>query len=207
MELRFGSPELLVILGVCALDALIVGLVLAVSYLGRRGQVMGWRALAEGAGLSYEGGRFFFSAPRVTGRYRGRQVTLDTFTRRTGDSRTTYTRILMFVNNQANIYLAMYQESVFSKMGKFFGLQDVQIGDDEIDRRFVIKSKPETFAASLLSYINLRQRLLEARRLNVEVDGREITFEQVGVIRDVERLRFLIDLLSDLADAVERASR
>ncbi|MBI3361577.1 MAG: hypothetical protein HY023_10775, partial [Chloroflexi bacterium] len=110
-----------------------------------------------------------------------------------------------FVNNQANVYLALYEESVFSKIGKFFGMEDVQIGDEDVDRRFIIKSRPETFAARLFTSINLRQKLLQARAVNIEVDGRELHFEQQGVETNADYMQFLFDLLSDVAEMVERA--
>ena len=202
-----GTGEMLAILGIILLQCLffvgVFALVFAVAYFGRRAQQTAWSDLAARTGLTFEPGGFFGPVPRVTGAYRGHPLTLDTFTRGSGKNRTTYTRIVLFVNNAANVYLALYQESVFSKIGKFFGMQDIQIGDEEIDRRFIIKSKPESFAASPFTSISLRQQLLQARVLNVEVDGRELTFEQVGVLKEAEYLKFLFDLLSQLAEKVE----
>ena len=51
----------------------------------------------------------------------------------------------------------------------------------------------------------LRQKLLEARALNIELDGRELHFEQVGFLTNQDYLRSLFDLLSDVAAAIERA--
>ncbi len=172
-------------------------------FLSRRARDKAWRELAESAGLTFEPGGFLGS-PRVTGTYRGHTLTLDTFTRGTGKSRQVYTRIVLFVNNQENAYLALYQEGVFSKIGKFFGMQDIQVGDEDLDRKFIIKSRPENFAASLLLIGNLRQRLLESGSLNIELDGRELHFERIGVLTNQENLRSVFDLLSDLAAAVER---
>jgi hypothetical protein len=201
--------EMLAVWGIilleCAFFVGIVALAVGVGYYSRQAQQKAWGELAARTGLTFEAGGFFGPAPRVSGTYRGHALTLDTFTRGSGKSRTTYTRIVLFVNNAANIYLALYQEGVFSKIGKFFGMQDIQIGDEEIDRRFIIKSKPESFAAGLFTSISLRQQVLQTRTLNVEVDGRELTFEQVGVLKDVDYLKFLFDLLSDVAERVERA--
>lgn len=203
------ARDTLLISGVVLLECLffvsILGLALGVGYYSRKRQQQAWSDLAAQTGLTFEAGGYFGPAPRVTGAYRGHTLTLDTFTRGSGKSRTTYTRIVLFVNNAANIYLTLYQESVFSKIGKFFGMQDIQVGDEEVDRRFIIKGRPENFAASLFTSISLRERLLQARVLNVEVDGRELTFEQVGVLKDAEYLKFLFDLLSDVAERVERA--
>ena len=128
----------------------------------------------------------------------------DTFTRGAGKSRQTYTRIVLFVNNQTSAYLALYQESVFSKIGKFFGMQDVQVGDEDFDRRFIIKSRPENYVVGLLMTGDLRQKLLEARSVNIELDGRELHFEQIGFLTKQDYLRSVFDLLSDVAGAIER---
>jgi hypothetical protein len=197
------------VLGLCALQFLffagLIGLALGIAYYQRRAQRQAWGELAARTGLTLEANGWF-TPLRVTGTYRGHALTLDTFTRGSGKSRTTYTRLIVFVNNQANVYLALYQESVFSKMGKFFGMEDVQTGDEEVDRRFIVKSRPESFARSVFTSIGLREKLLQARVLNVEVDGRELTFEQAGLLTEAEYLKFLLDLFCELAERVERAS-
>ena len=202
------TGETLAIFGVCLLQILffvgIFALVFGIVYFSRQAQQRAWGELAARTGLTFEPGRFFGPVPHVTGTYRSRPLTLDTFTRGSGKHQHTYTRIVLYVDNPANVYLALYQESVFSKIGKFFGMADIQIGDEEVDRRFIIKSKPESFAASLFTSISLRQQLLQARVLNVEADGRELTFEQVGLLNDVEYLKFLFDLLCQLAERVEQ---
>lgn len=181
----------------------VIVLAVGISYYRRQARQRAWSELAVRTGLTCEPGSFF-RPPYVTGVYRGHQLTLDTFTRGSGKSSTTYTRIVLFVNNQSNLYLALYEESIFSKIGKFFGAQDIQVGDEEIDRRFIIKGRPEDSVVRLLNSIGLRQKLLEARSLNLEVDGRELHFEKVGVELNVDYLQFLFDLLGDMAATVER---
>ena len=160
-----------------------------------------WSELAARTGLTFESGSFW-GTPTVTGTYRG--LTLDTFTRSSGKSSTTYTRIVLFVNNQANLYLAMYEETIFSKIGKFFGTQDIQIGDDEFDRRFMIKGQPEEDVTRLLNDSTLRTKIMAARSLNIEVDGRELHFEERYVNLDLDYTQSLFDLLTDIAVGVEQ---
>jgi len=193
-------PETIVII---LLEVLFFVGVIAMIYFSRRAREKAWRELAESTGLTYESGGFFGSSS-VTGTYRGHSLTLDTFTRGAGKHRRIYTRIVLFVNNRDNAYLALYQESVFSKVGKFFGMQDIQVGDEDLDRKFIIKSRPETFAVNLLLTGGLRTKLLEARSLNIELDGRELHFEQMGVSTNQDYLRSVFDLLSDVAAAIER---
>jgi hypothetical protein len=182
----------------------VIALSLGWTYSRRQARLKAWRELAERMGLTWEPGSLLGHPPYVKGKYRGHELTLDTFRRGSGRNSTTYTRIILFVNNQSNLYLTLYEESVFSKIGKLFGAQDIQVGDEEIDRRFMIKGQPEDSVTRLLTPISLRQKLLEARSVNLEVDGRELHFEKKGEESDVNYLQFLFDLLSDLAEAVER---
>ena len=195
-------PGLFVAQIVCMVGLVAGGAVYAYARIQSRRRV--WADLAAQTGLQFEPGTWFTS-PRVTGTYRQHELTLDTFSRGTGKRRTTYTRIVVYVNNQANVYLAIYEEGVFSKIGKFFGQEGIQVGDEEIDRRFIIKCRPGTFAARLFTSISLRAKLLQARTINIEVDGRELHYEHRGTDAEPDALMFLFDLLTDLAMFVERA--
>ena len=187
----------------CAFFIGVLALVFGIAYATRQARTRAWTEVAERTGLTLEPGSFFKS-PRLSGTYRAHTLALDTFSRSHGKSSTTYTRIVVFVNNRANVYLALYEEGVFSKIGKFFGSEDIQVGDEEIDRRFIIKSRPPEVAPRLLTSISLRSKLLEARSINVEMDGRELYFEQRGAETNLDYLVFLFDLLTDLAEFVER---
>jgi len=175
-----------------------------IAYLRRQARQQAWGELAARTGLTFESGGLF-SPMRVTGTYRGHSLTLDTFTRSTGKNSTTYTRIQMGANNPSALSLAIYDENVLSKVGKALGMQDIQTGDDELDRRFTIKGQPEPMIASLFTSIGLRQKLLQARSVHVEVRGQQVYWQQRGAESNADHLQFLFDLLGDLAEAVDRA--
>jgi len=186
---------------------LVIGLLVifgAIAYLRRQARQQAWGELAARTGLTFESGGLF-SPMRVTGTYRGHPLTLDTFTRSTGKNSTTYTRIQMGANNPSALSLAIYDENVLSKVGKALGMQDIQTGDDELDRRFTIKGQPEPMIASLFTSIGLRQKLLQARSVHVEVRGQQVYWQQRGAESNADHLQFLFDLLGDLAEAVDRA--
>ena len=186
---------------------LVIGLLVAfvvLAYLRRQARQQAWSELAAHTGLTFEPGGLF-SPMRITGAYRGHALTLDTFTRRSGKNSTTYTRILLSVNNPSALSLAIYDENVLSKLGKALGMQDIQVGDDELDRRFTFKGQPQPVIAGLLTSIGLRQKLLEARSVHVEVKGQEVYWQQRGAESNADHVQFLFDLLSDLAEAVDRA--
>jgi hypothetical protein len=86
-------------------------------------------------------------------------------------------------------------------------VEDIRLGDEEVDHRFLIQSRPPTFATDLFAARDMRQRLLQIRALHlVVVEGVELRLEQVEVSieKDVDSWVSLFDLVSDLAEVVER---
>jgi hypothetical protein len=194
----FGSVLLIILFYV-----VLVVLMQDASYSNRQSRRRAWSKLAARTGLAFEPGRFW-RTPTVTGTYRGHALTLDTFTRDSGHSSTRDTRIILFVNNRANLYLALYEKTIVSKISKFLGMQDIQIGDDEFDRRFMIKGRPEDNVMRLLGDSALHTKIMDARSFNVEVDGRELHFEERYVNLDLDYVQSLFDLLTDIAVGVEQ---
>ena len=111
----------------------------------------------------------------------------------------------MPISNPADMQLMVSEESIFSQIGKVLGAVDIQVGDAEIDRRFTIKGQPQEVVLTIVSSETLRQRLLSLRQIDLRVQGTTIRYEHPGVEKDVQRLRDLVDLLSEFASAVERA--
>jgi hypothetical protein len=192
--IQLAAMLLLVLIGIGVL-ILFAGF----DYLRRRARQQMWSELAARTSLTFEPGGVL-SPMRITGTYRGHLLTLDTFTQRN-----TYTRIILSVNNPSALTLAIYDGNVLSKIGKALGKQGIQVGDDELDQRFTFKGQPETVIVGLLTSISLRQKLLEAGSLHVDVKDRELHFEQRGEESNADRLQFLFDLLGDLAEAIDRA--
>jgi hypothetical protein len=186
-------------------SVLFVVLGLAAGYISVQGRRKAWADLAERLGLNFEPGSYIFSRPIVSGTHLHHQVKLDSFTRSSGRSSTTYTRIIVYLSSAANFSLTLTEEGVFSRIGKAIGMQDVQVGDDEIDRRYTIRSQPEDAARRVLFSLGMRQRLLEAPPLHIELRGMEVIYERRGFETDPNKLTALLDLMCALADAAERA--
>ena len=126
--------------------------------------------------------------------------------RGSGKNRTTYTRIVTSVNNLTQLSMKVYQETVFSKVGKLLGGQDIQIGNEQFDQRYIIRGQPEMDVVLLLSSIGLQQKLLQDRTFNFDLKGSELYFEKRGIERNVDQLQRVFDLLCDIAEAVEHFS-
>ena len=197
MEISF---EFLVIFGSIAL----VVLALVASYLNLQSRRRAWEELAARLGLTFASGNWLGSGMSISGTYRSQHLTLDKFTRRTGKNSTTYTRIVLFLNQPTQLELDIYTEGLFSKIGKVFGMKEIQTGDEALDQRYIIKGQPEPMIASLLQSYDLRQKLVEAPTLHIKVQGQEIYYEKRGFIRDENNLIALLDLITSLAGGIDR---
>ena len=78
---------------------------------------------------------------------------LDTYTVSSGNNQhTTYTRMRAPFVNKDGLYFKIYREGLFSGMGRFFGMQDLTIGDSYFDDNFVIKGNDhETLPAARIA--------------------------------------------------------
>jgi hypothetical protein len=194
-----ANPEFFIILLVIVF--LFIGI--AATYFVTKGHQKAWADLAERIGVNCEVGGFF-SRPVVTGVYQRHQIKLDSFEQRSGKNSHTYTRIVVLLNNAASFRMSISQEGLFSKLGKKLGMQDIATGDDEIDQRYLIKGEPEADVLRVLSSLGMRQRLLEAPAIHIEIRGMEVYYQKQGFETDPNKLISLLDLMCAFADATER---
>ena len=95
-----------------------------------------WSAAASGLGLSFVPASFA-GHPRMFGEISGMQVLVETYSRGSGDSRTTYTRYR--VNHRpVGPVCKLTKQGTFSMFGRLVGRKDVEIGDPFFDDRVVI---------------------------------------------------------------------
>lgn len=125
-------------------------------------------------------------------------------------STSTYTRMRAPFVNKDNFYFNIFKESVFTSIGKLFGMQDIIIGDRFFDDSFVIKSNSEHKVKKLLESEKLKQLVTSIPRIKFCIkddDGRifksgfpsgvdVLYFEYLGVIRDKQTLFNLFLLFS-----------
>ncbi len=137
------------------------------------------------------------------------QILLDTFTVSTGKSSTTYTRMRAPFVNKDGLYFKIYRENIFGKAGKFFGMQDIVIGDPFFDEKFIIKGNDENKVKMLLLNDKLKELIDLQPRVSFEIRDDEGWFSQkfpegvdelyfqcVGIIKETSLLKGLFDLFS-----------
>ena len=167
-----------------------------------------WKKVAEETGGQFSDGGFW-GKKKVEVRVKEWTITLDTYTVSTGKSHITYTRLRAPYLNQGNFRFTLYRSNFFYEFAKKFGLQDIQIGEPEFDREFIIKSDNAEKIRVLLAYPKLRELISAQPRIHFQSkddEGRfgtkfrpgvdELYFQAIGVIKDVERLKSLFTLFA-----------
>lgn len=169
-----------------------------------------WQTLSEQIGSEYvEGG--FFTKAKVIAHIKEWMITLDTYTVSNGKSSTTYTRIRAPYVNKDGFRFTIYRSGIFSEIGAFFGMQDVEVGFPEFDKEFVIKGNDEQKLKDLFSNTQIRSLIELQPRFHLEVkddegwfggsfpDGvDELYFRIPGVIKDLGRLKALFDVFAEV---------
>lgn len=138
-------------------------------------------------------------------------VTLDTYIVSNGKTLTTYTRIRAPYVNMDGFRFTIYRKTLFSDLGKFFGMQDIEIGDPEFDRDFVIKSNNAPKAMALFPNQKIRRLIQAQPSIHLQVKGDEswfgtsfpqgvdeLYFQVPGAIKDLERLKVLYELFAEV---------
>ena len=175
-----------------------------------------WRQLSQEIGAEFvEGG--FWNGSKVQAHVGPWTVTLDTYTESSGESHVTYTRMRAPYINPEGFRFTIYRKNLFSDLGKFLGMQDIEVGDPEFDEAFIIKGNDESKVRDLFANPKIRQMIQAQPKIRLRVKDSEgwfgpkfpenvdeLHFQVVGVIKDVERLKALFDLFAAVLDQMCR---
>ena len=175
-----------------------------------------WRQLSEQLGGRFVEGTWV-KGSKVEATHDEWTLTLDSYAVSTGKVTVVYTRMRAPYVNPAGFRFTVYRKSIFSGMGKFFGMQDIEVGDAEFDDKFIIKGTDESVVRQLFS--NPRIRELIAKQPDIQFSVKddegwfgakfpegvdELHFVAHGVIKDLERLRAIYDLFAETLDQLCR---
>jgi hypothetical protein len=175
-----------------------------------------WNQFCREIGAEFVPSRFWHQS-RVQARLDAWTITFDTYTVSTGHTHITYTRVRAPYVNPDSFRFTVYRKGVFSEFGKLLGMQHIEVGDPEFDEAFILKSKDEYRVRDLFVSPALRARLMAQPKLRFEVkdkegwlfsrfpaDVDELYFREVGVIKDIVRLRSLYELFGETLHQLRR---
>jgi hypothetical protein len=163
-----------------------------------------WKELASSLGMNYQRQdiRKGMLSAKVSGEYRGRSILLNTIRSGT-ELQALYTQIQVPVANPEGNYLSLTQRNIFTEIVKRLGVPYIPTGDDEFDKRFVIVAKPDKFMRKLFGSPYLRQKLLQTRKLDIQLVESNLNFRVRGFVNNIETLRELFDLVNEVAERVD----
>ena len=165
-----------------------------------------WTQIATDIGGEFiEGG--FWGTDVLIYKHGEWQILLDTYVVSTGTSSHTVTRMRAPFVNKDDLYFKISREGFFSSIGKFFGMQDIEIGDPFFDKQFVIKGNNQEKIKLLLADSRIKELCQTQPRIHLSIKDDEgwfgtdfpegvdeLYFECVGVIKETERLKALFGL-------------
>lgn len=71
--------------------------------------------------------------------------------------------------NPAGFKFALHEESFFDDLGKFFGMQDIQVGYPDFDQHIIVKTSDESRIRTILTDDTTREVLLSLKDFTFEV--------------------------------------
>jgi len=143
-------------------------------------------------------------------------VILDVYTQSNGQSSSTYTRVRALFVRAAPFSLRVTKRNPFHAIGALFGYRPTSIGYGQVDRALFVRSDRGDVARSMLRGTSLGQTLLrDPMRLVVMRPGRrirkmsgesvgEVQLVTGGKVRDVSKLRAMIQICTQTLDELER---
>jgi hypothetical protein len=175
-----------------------------------------WRQLSADIGAQYVDGGFW-KGDKVEATHGDWTVTLDTYAVHTGKVTIVFTRMRAPYVNPGGFRFEIYRKGLFSAVGKWLGMQDIEVGDPVFDDQFIIKGTDEHKVRELLA--NPRLRELVARQPDIRFSVKddegwfgptfpdgvdELHFAVTGIIKDVDRLKLLYELFAETLDQLCR---
>ena len=147
--------------------AIAVAVVVALSLQAKK-RDEAWETAGRRLGLTFRG-RSGFQGRKLEGECVGHAVRVDTYSRRSGKQSQTYTRYRIGYAD-LGLGLNLEREGLFSGVKKFFGAQDIEVGDPGFDEGILVKGDHPT---AVRAYLTPARRLVVQRALS-KFDGLSI---------------------------------
>ena len=184
--------------------AIFVAAIFAITLALRRARLNRWRAIAETTGLRLNE-RTIVHPPEVAGTYRGRELRMTIAGRQRGSTRLRkrWTLVSVAVANPTFMSLKIYRQDVMDTALTALGLQDLKVGDETFDRRFIVQSSDPQIAKRLLADEHLRTALIRADVERIEMFNEPLRVYYRREERHSRHARLLFDAAVTLAVAID----
>ena len=162
-----------------------------------------WNNAARQLKLKYLTGSAF-NPGIITGLYHKYIVKVDTFSRKSGNNSSTYTRFRLDYDKPLKFQFKITKEHLLSSLGKVFGMKDLEVGDKSFDDRVIIKAHNKDSLSKFLTperkglIKTIMASFQEVTVTNnyIEVVERGTTRHPRLIVSHIKRLAKLADVLT-----------
>ncbi|MFC1563344.1 hypothetical protein ACFL6G_00345 [candidate division KSB1 bacterium] len=173
----------------------------------RSGDTSGWEDFARSTRAEIVKGSLTRS-DRVVTKYKSWYITLDKYTVSSQYSHQVFTRLTAYYRTTDELSFKISRKSAFYKIGRFFGIKDIETGNPDFDNAFLIQGSDSTKLMSLFSDRELRQAVSDQTSTNIQAKkartfiNRKIpegvfslVYQELGIITDIDHLKLLHELI------------
>ena len=145
------------------------------------------------------------------------KVILDTYVESTGQTSVTYTRARALYVAKEDFTLRISRRNVFTRIAELFGFYGLLVGDQELERKYTIKSSSAPRGRSLMTDRGLRELIMVQPSLRLDIrriswgkrrkrgDGvRTVTVQTTGVVTEPDQLASYVLLVAHTLDQLVR---
>ena len=180
----------------------ITGVIYSIVKIQRVKQKQAWSSAAEelGAQFTPEVGEWYQGKTmQINAQLDNIPVLADHYTVSHGKSSTTYTRLRAIASGPFELHLHIYEEGFFSTLGKAFGTQDVIIGAQAFDDKFIVKASDEELCKAWVND-DIQAKLLEVSEYSFQLKKCEVTVTRVGIELNPQKLADAIRAIAAFAN-------
>jgi hypothetical protein len=180
---------------------LILGTMAAIGWLRFTIRLGRYRRIAARTGLHVK--PRIINSSEIYGTFRGRALVMSVCSRQRQTFRKRWTLVVVDVENPEHVGLRMWPQDALDSLIKSVGGTEVEVGDAEFDRRFVIRSRDEPVIAKMLQDRELRDLLVRSDIDSVQLLSSKLHVYYARNEKDPEHAALLFTAATSLADAID----
>lgn len=127
------------------------------------------------------------------------------------DIPTQFTGFTTHLTESKHFQFSVHRQDMFDRIGKFFGMEDVETGHTEFDECFIIKTNQPELLKSVFNDTSIRQGILDEKNSSLQLypgneDSNTYTLEWMlsHAVFDVPRLKKMYNCFTKLIDAITK---
>jgi len=173
-----------------------------------------WKEIAEELNASFiEGG--IFSYCKIIFKHKIWDINLTLGSKKRGKHSVTTTKFSVVYKENINFNLRLYEEDFLSPVGKFFGMQDLEIGDSFFDAKYIIKSNNLELVKAFFANEEIKKILHSKTNFDFKIKDQSswnsstligfkiIEFEIEGVMKSRRDIKMLFMFFTLVLDRLE----